>query len=341
MQKIILVFVLVFSFGLAKAQQITPEQYIETYKQLAISEMNRSGVPASITLAQGLLETESGNSMLVKKSNNHFGIKCKSNWTGESVSHDDDARGECFRKYGSAEESYIDHSNFLKNSARYAGLFSLDKTDYKGWAYGLKAAGYATNPQYPQILIRNIEKYNLNKYDLGDANTQATETILVKNTTTVASNKQEEKILQEAKANMPTQPVEKIEEVKIVSEAKDAGVKYNGIKAVYAEKGTSLLALATNNNIPLLKLLEYNDLKKDGLLDEAQYIYLEQKLQEGNEDFYISPKRQTLQSISQITGVQLKSLTLFNNLSEDIYIPIGKKIFLKKSVAGNSLASAF
>ena len=157
---VILFFVLTF-ISVASAQKITPEQYISKYKDMAISEMKRSGVPASITLAQGILETESGNSDLLQRSNNHFGIKCKSNWTGDSVSHDDDAKGECFRAYKDAEDSYRDHSDFLKGSARYAALFQLDPNDYKGWSYGLRKAGYATNPRYPEILIRNIEKYNL------------------------------------------------------------------------------------------------------------------------------------------------------------------------------------
>ena len=154
------------SFALvANAQRMTPQEYIEKYKDIAIEEMHRSGVPASITLAQGILETESGNSDLVQRSNNHFGIKCKSDWQGESVSHTDDAPNECFRKYSSARDSYADHSNFLKKSGRYSSLFNLAPTDYKGWAQGLKSAGYATNPRYPSILIGNIEKYQLNNLD--------------------------------------------------------------------------------------------------------------------------------------------------------------------------------
>src|SRR5688572_19781388 len=153
----------------AQSQRLSPEQYIELYKDFAVREMKRMGVPAAITLAQGLLETESGNSSLVRKSNNHFGIKCKSTWTAGGVSHDDDAPGECFRTYKDAEESYRDHSNFLRGSERYAFLFNLDPSDYKGWAHGLKKAGYATNPKYPSILIRRIEQYNLQQYSLAGA----------------------------------------------------------------------------------------------------------------------------------------------------------------------------
>src|SRR5215470_14733042 len=140
--------------------------YVFTYKELAIAEMQRTGVPASITLAQGIHETDAGTSELVRKSNNHFGIKCKDDWRGPSVSHDDDARGECFRKYDAPEQSYKDHSDFLKTRSNYASLFKLDPTDYEGWAYGLKKAGYATNPKYAQILIKLIQDYNLEDYTL-------------------------------------------------------------------------------------------------------------------------------------------------------------------------------
>ena len=165
-RKIVTLFAVGFYMINVDAQTLTPERYIELYKDIAIREMKRMGIPAAITLAQGLLETESGNSSLVKKSNNHFGIKCKSNWTAEGVSHDDDAPGECFRTYKDAADSYRDHSNFLRGSEWYAFLFSLDPSDYKGWAHGLKKAGYATNPKYPNILIRSIEQYNLQQYTL-------------------------------------------------------------------------------------------------------------------------------------------------------------------------------
>jgi len=138
MKKNILFISMVFCAAFAQSQSLSPVQYIEQYKDLAMLEMKRMGVPAAITLAQGLLETESGNSVLLKKSNNHFGIKCKSNWTGIGVSHDDDAIGECFRTYKDAEESYRDHSNFLRGNGRYASLFKLAPTDYKAWAKGLK-----------------------------------------------------------------------------------------------------------------------------------------------------------------------------------------------------------
>src|ERR1700712_2603614 len=147
----------------------TPDQineYIQTYKSLAITEMQRSGVPASIILAQGIHETSAGTRDLVIASNNHFGIKCKSSWTGNVVYHDDDARGECFRSYSAAQDSYRDHSDYLSQTPRYASLFKLNPEDYESWAYGLRKAGYATNIRYSQILIKLIQDYNLQQYSL-------------------------------------------------------------------------------------------------------------------------------------------------------------------------------
>ncbi len=156
----------------SKAQKSVVAAYIDTYKDIAINEMIRTGVPASITLAQGILETQAGQSDLVKQSNNHFGIKCKTEWTGAKVYHDDDARGECFRSYPSAEDSYRDHSDFLKNRPNYAFLFQLNPTDYEGWAKGLKKAGYATSNVYAQMLIKIIVDNNLQQYTLLAINRQ-------------------------------------------------------------------------------------------------------------------------------------------------------------------------
>lgn len=144
------------------------EEYIKKYRDLAVEEMKRYHIPASITLAQGLLESGAGQSELARKSNNHFGIKCGGDWRGKTVSHDDDARGECFRAYKHPKESYEDHSKFLVNRPRYASLFKLQITDYKGWARGLKKAGYATNPRYAEQLIGIIELYDLHRYDSKD-----------------------------------------------------------------------------------------------------------------------------------------------------------------------------
>jgi LysM repeat protein len=150
---------------------ITSQQYIDRYKIIAIQEMNLYGIPASITLAQGLFESGSGNAELARAANNHFGIKCTYDWKGKSYYKDDDGKNDCFRVYDKPENSFRDHSNFLKRK-NYVHLFELDKNDYRGWAYGLKKAGYATNPKYPQLLIVIIQKYNLDQYDLPEGQTQ-------------------------------------------------------------------------------------------------------------------------------------------------------------------------
>lgn len=308
---------LIVAFSTASAQQITVLQYIDTYKDIAIREMKRMGVPASITLAQGILETESGNGTLVKKSNNHFGIKCKSSWSGGSVSHDDDANGECFRKYNSAEDSYRDHSNFLRGNDRYAFLFKLSPTDYKGWAYGLKKAGYATNPAYPEILIRFIEEYNLQQYSLGGA----------KEVPMFDASKYTDEEDEPVIAVISKEQVEAGPALPTISADK---TMLNNVKAVYATAGTSLLAIATERHIPLAKLLEFNDLTEDGLLIEDCWIFLERKQLQGNRDFYFTDKQETINNIAQQNAIQLSSLLKYNApLKENEIVKAGTKIYLR------------
>lgn len=308
MSKLILLFVFSLCGMTAMCQKITPEEYVQTYKDLAISEMKRTGVPAAITLAQGILETESGNSDLLKRSNNHFGIKCKSNWNGPSVSHDDDAPGECFRAYADAAESYRDHSDFLKNSQRYAFLFDLDPSDYKAWAIGLRTAGYATNPKYADKLIGFIEKYDLEQYSIAGMMHGVSDDEYQTVQTSIAP----ENVLHELEDNSAIRPL-----------------KVNGLKALMAPAGTSLLAIATNNNIKLGRLLEMNDLKKDGLLERSQIVFLEKKNNEGAHTSIITSKRTSLYDLSQEYGVQLSSLCNYNGLSEKAVIEQGKTIYLK------------
>lgn len=309
MKRTVLFTLLISACSFVHAQEISVDQYINTYKDLAIAEMKRSGIPASVTLAQGILETENGNSELVKMSNNHFGMKCKSTWRGETVTHTDDAPDECFRKYAKAEDSYRDHSDYLKSTPRYASLFELAPSDYKGWAYGLKRAGYATNPRYPQILITNIEKYNLLQYDVITADSTQTD-----------------------------MAVEKMKAIPVTNVPLDAGpeinlknARLNGLKAYYAAKGTSLLAIATKADIPLVKLLDYNDLGTDGLLKNECWIYLEKKSKQGNRDIYTSLQDETLYEISQNNGIQLKALAQINNIPEDAGIKKGTKVKLRSS----------
>lgn len=316
-------FILFFSIGCflqSAGQTITPQQYIEEYKDIAISEMRRMGVPAAITLAQGILESQCGNSDLVKQSNNHFGIKCKSTWTAETVLHDDDKPGECFRKYNTAEDSYRDHSDFLKGSSRYASLFQLNPTDYKDWAYGLQKAGYATNPRYPEILIKNIEKYNLEQYTLDGLN-EAPQFAAAK-----YQEKQEDNSSSALSVDSSlTAPV---------------NLTINGLKVLLVPKGTSLLAIATQHRIGLDKLLSINDLTKDGLLNRNQYIFLEKKKKEGKDEFYIVPANESMYDIAQRNGIMLQSLSDYNNLSSGDFIMAGTKIFLKPVNAEGAIPNA-
>jgi LysM repeat protein len=319
MNKRIIIFLLFCGcfFGTV-AQNMTAQQYIQEYKDLAISEMKRMGVPAAITLAQGLLETQSGNSDLLKASNNHFGIKCKSTWTAETVSHDDDAPGECFRKYKSAEDSYRDHSNFLRGNSRYDFLFQLNPADYKAWAYGLRKAGYATNPKYPEILIKNIEDNNLEQYTLEaindvphfDGAKYADEPV------NISANTSDDSDL-----------------------AMPSNLTINGAKALYAPKGTSLLAIATQHHINLEKLLAINDLTEDGILKKGQYIFLEKKKKEGQQDFCVTEPNETMYDISQKYGVILQNLYSYNQFTPDDFIVTGTKIFLKPPVIREITAS--
>jgi LysM repeat protein len=299
------------------AQKITTAQYIDRYKDNAIKEMIRSGVPAAITLAQGVLETESGNSELVKKSNNHFGIKCKAEWTGEKVYHDDDESGECFRKYDSAYLSYKDHSDFLRTRAHYAFLFSLDPSDYSAWAHGLKKAGYATNPRYPQILIKTIEDYNLNEF--------TTETLKeIPDYSVYAINKEKNN------TSIVNQSVEKIGNFIFPAHIKPKA--YNGLNAVYVDSGISLLAIATKFGIDLADLLDYNDLYEDGIIEKSSWIYLQRKRVEALANTYKVKKGETVYDISQNAGIQISYLMAYNGLNEADELKPGRTLSLKSEV---------
>ncbi len=282
------------------AQKMSVQDYIYKYKDIAISEMKRSGVPADITLAQGVLETENGNSDLVKRSNNHFGIKCKETWKGETVFHDDDEKGECFRKYNDAEESYRDHSDFLKTRPNYASLFKLNPTDYKAWAFGLKKAGYATNPNYPKILIKTIEDYNLNQL--------STDVVKADNLFQDTVNKKQQ--------NTASKVEKSIQKFSGIFKSKNPSLaKFNGLNAYYAEAGVSLLAIASNFDIPLSDLLEFNDFQTDGLLQEKQWVFLEKKPKESKRDYYLTSAYEGIHSIAQLNAIQMNTLIDLNGLN--------------------------
>ena len=271
------------------------QQYIDQYKDLAIAEMKRTGVPASIKLAQGIHETMAGKSELVQKSNNHFGIKCKTGWNGPSVRHTDDARNECFRKYATASESYRDHSNFLKSSGRYASLFELDPTDYEAWAKGLKSAGYATNPVYAQTLVRLIEDYDLQQYSMlalgyeseeedstkvpvvplnnATINNESSIPVVLKDDSNVSLNKEEEKKVE--KIENVNRVVETTSLVKFSRQYPSGVFKEEGTKAVYVTAGTPFLVIAEQYKVPLARLFEWNNLIPSTEARISQVIYLE------------------------------------------------------------------
>jgi hypothetical protein len=303
----------------------SPDQinnYINNYKFLAISEMQRSGIPASIILAQGIHETSAGTSDLVLASNNHFGIKCKANWTGQVVYHDDDARGECFRSYAAAEDSYRDHSDYLSQTPRYAFLFKLNPEDYESWAYGLKKAGYATNVKYSQILIKLIRDYDLQKYSL------------------IALGKLAPEKITDDRLSKTMNP-EMIEGFVDSSLQKTASIPYpegpfsiNEAKVIYARAGVSLLSLSVQYEIPLSRLLEFNDMNQENTLANDQLIYLQRKRKAGNTSIHIVQPGESMYSICQTEGVRYENILEYNHLKPGEEPAPGEKIYLQ-AVAGD------
>lgn len=276
--------------------KLTVEQYIEKYSALAVEEMYRSHIPASITLAQGILESGNGNSRLATQANNHFGIKCKNTWTGQTLYEDDDAPQECFRKYDAAIDSYRDHSDFLMNGKRYAFLFDLDSKDYKAWAFGLKKAGYATNPQYPELIISFIEKHHLNKYD--------------------AVKISEEEQIEKA--------VAKAEIVKTYGKE----IIINGVPAITAKANESYAQIALNYDIKVYNLYKYNDLQKDDECKTGDTIYLKNKKNKAEIETYTFAKGNNIHSISQRFGIKIEKILSRNNLVLNQQPAVGQIIYL-------------
>lgn len=267
-------------YGQPAEYRLSREEYIERYKDDAVREMMMHGIPASITLAQALVETGDGNSPLAKYANNHFGIKCHG-WKDFSYAVDDDQYNECFRKYGSALESYMDHSKFLLTRPWYKPLFELRLTDYVGWAKGLKAAGYATHPEYAEMLIRVIEEHKLYQYDRLDS--------LEKRPVSVQINRN----------------VRNLQHREVIVASR--------LKHVITKQGDTFTRLALKYNISLKKLHEYNDLGRDVRLQPGMIIYLEPKLLQDPEIEYHFVTDHTLYQISQIHGIKLASLRQMNS----------------------------
>jgi LysM repeat protein len=316
--KRILPLLLLFVCSVARSQPTEViQEYINQYKELAMEEMKRTGVPASIKLAQGIHETMAGTSALVLKSNNHFGIKCKSVWTGNKVYHDDDARGECFRSYASPIDSYRDHSDFLKSGARYSFLFEMDPADYKGWAYGLKKAGYATNIKYSQIIIKLIEDYNLQEYSLIAMGR-------IQQDASIAATEKPKSILTSAAGNVPE------EKVAPAPSYPRGQFMINNTRVVFATGGTALLTVAQQFDVPLSRLLEFNDIKSD-VLGKDQLVYLQRKRKTGANEFHIVQPGETLYDVCQVEGLRLESLVEYNHLKAYDEPVVGEKLSLRSA----------
>lgn len=266
------------------------QQYFDQYKDLAIEQMMRFHIPASITLAQGVLESGAGKSELTLKGNNHFGIKCHG-WTGKTIYHDDDERNECFRAYKNARDSYEDHSRFLTSSARYSMLFKLKRTDYKGWARGLKACGYATNPRYAIQLIDIIQLYKLDLYDKATSHNKYNE-----GTHTFQHDVYE----------------------------------FNSNYYVVAKAGDTFRSIGEDMGISYKNLAKYNENDRDIVLEEGDYVWLQKKRRNAPKEYKNSShyvrEGESMYSISQKYGIRLKYLYKMNDLSPDYNIQVGDKL---------------
>jgi hypothetical protein len=309
----IVVFMMLLT-GILPAQ--SPDQitsYINTYKFLAITEMQRSGVPASIILAQGIHETTAGTSDLVIASKNHFGIKCKANWTGQVVYHDDDARGECFRSYATAEDSYRDHSDYLNQTPRYAFLFKLNPEDYESWALGLRKAGYATNVKYSQILIKLIRDYDLQKYSLIAMGKRAPEPM---------TNEMNREILEGFTDSSIQRPVP-------VASYPAGPFSINAARVIYAKAGVSLLSISTQYEIPLARLLEFNDMNQEDVLYNDQLIFLQRKRKIGFTPFHVVQPGESMYIICQTEGIRYENILEYNRMKPGEEPAPGEKIYLQ------------
>lgn len=294
-----------FLLAAEDGRKMTRAEYIETYKDIAMREMEKTNIPASITLAQGILESGNGNSTLARRANNHFGIKCH-DWKGKSVRHDDDAKNECFRKYKSVEESYHDHSEFLTTRSRYAFLFEYENDNYKDWAKGLKKAGYATSPTYSKALINLIEDNKLYIYD------------------------------QEVIARLEGKHKGKAD-FESTEYAGGRQVHYeNRVKYVLAREGDSFNSLSEELDMLGWQLPKYNDLPANTTLSEGEAVYLQPKRNraEAGKKEHVVVEGETLQSISQKYAVKLGKLASRNQLEQDSKLEEGMVILLRGKKKG-------
>ena len=309
------------------------QRYIERYKDIAMEQMREKGVPASITLAQGCLESGNGLSTLATQGNNHFGIKCH-NWTGRTIYHDDDEAGECFRRYDTAEESFRDHSDFLRYRDRYAFLFDLEPTDYKGWAEGLKKAGYATDPGYASKLIEIIEAYGLSRYDLA-----VTEVPQAETPTVTATGVEEE----EATAPLPPSPAS-LEKSRPAEEPRfrnssvgDVTIGYNvlekhGICYIIANGSDTYSSIAREFNLFKREILAFNEEKSDRTVEAGTVVYIQAKRKQSDAALakHVVENGETMKELSQRFAVRLKYLYKYNDMAPGAEPAPGSIINLRK-----------
>lgn len=350
MKKVIGSALLLTITALSFGQKADIQAYINQYKDVAIEEMVRAGIPASITLAQGILESGCGKSPLSTNANNHFGIKCKEDWDGKKYYYDDDAPQECFRVYSNARESYSDHSDFLVTRARYASLFELKKDDYKGWAHGLKAAGYATNPKYAPLLITYIEDYGLYEFDkvglaMREGKTEKYVATQAAATTPKEEKKHEHTTTTPAKTetviveDVPAPKEKRHHDVPTVAELKkeqalekdSARKEYmvNGLRALKSSGKEDPFAVAYNYAIDYERVLAFNDMAQGDLFKDGEYIYLQNKRAFGAEAYYIVKPGETMRDVSQRHGIKLNSLLAKNGLRANDQVYAGESINLQ------------
>ena len=296
--------------------------YIDKYKDLAVSEMRRSGIPASITLAQGMLESDYGRSRLATEANNHFGIKCHNGWKGATIRHHDDRRDECFRRYRKAEESYYDHSDFLTSGSRYSSLFDLARTDYKGWARGLKKAGYATNPDYANLLIRKIEEYELWRYDQTRINygmrPQKAYVPEIQAVSDVDAGSGDTSMSGRSDSFVVPGRVSRIQE-------------NNRIKYIVAIEGDTREGIEKEFNLLKWELAKYNELESNFNIVSGQILYLQPKRNkaEHGKEVHTVTTGDTMYSVSQKYGIKLGKLYEMNRMSEGEQPKEGDRLWLR------------
>jgi len=296
--------------SLTALAQTPQEKYIQQYASLAVKEMHRSGVPASITLAQGLVESGAGQSKLATEGNNHFGIKCHVGWTGKSMKVDDDLPNECFRVYDNPEDSFRDHSDFLRYRDRYKFLFDLERTDYKGWAYGLRKAGYATDPSYPAKLIKNIEEYNLSRYDRMSAREAAS--------LPAPPHHIEAPIVVRPKTEV-TVPVSEEFSFKLDRTL----YSLNGVPFIYAEEGETYKSIAREYKLFKSEILHFNDLSGNPDLLPGTIVYLapkKDKAPQGLEMYIVEKDGESFHEICQRFAVKERAVRRMNKLSVPVVL---------------------